>query len=148
MDTTKFLKQCILYHVITNFTLLGPGYVQSTHISNDAFFAGFSGGVITLKYGLDAGGKLVTGQTDTIRIDTSLSFTSPTNNLVWLSIVSNENGYSYTNVGILSGQVIDVDVFFPVITIATGSRVTGFVTPNTNVMIRLYRSGVFLNSFR
>ena len=92
------------------FSNIGPGHVQSSHISNDASRAQYSGGVITLRYAMDSSGSLVTGKTDIITITALVSASEDTNNIYWLSTVSNRQGPAYSYTSITSNKFQDVDI--------------------------------------
>lgn len=91
------------------FTVQG-GFVQSSHITNDAAWAQHAGGIITLRYAQDAGGPLLTSQTDTITISATVSASSPTNNIIWQSSVTNEGCSAYPSTTTTSGKEKDVDI--------------------------------------
>ena len=93
------------------FTNIGPGgFVLSSHIAGDASWAQYSGGVITLRYAQDINGPLVTGQTDTILIDVSVSAFEDTNNIFWYSQVTNNEGPSYPYTAVTTNKLQDVDI--------------------------------------
>ncbi len=104
------ITEAKIYVPVPLFAHIGPGYVQSTHISDDAAWAQASGGVITLRYAMDGNGSLTTGQTDTITIDVSVSVTEETNNVFWLSTVTNNQGPSYPYTTVTPGKFQDVDI--------------------------------------
>ena len=108
-DGSNNIAEAKIYVPGPIFSIPGPN-VQSAHIINDAAWAQHSGGVITLRYDQDPAGSLVTGQTDTITIDVSVSASRITNNIPWLSRITNMQGPSYPYTTVTTGKYQNVDV--------------------------------------
>ena len=104
------LTEVKIYIPSSCFSIVSPGYVQSSHISNDAAWAQHVGNVITLRYAQDAKGNLATSRTDIVYINVDVTAPGATNNVELLSRVTNMQGLVYKYTAVTPGESQSVNI--------------------------------------